>query len=59
MRQLVLILPIAGFFVSLVKAGNADASLIWWAFAITEVLTCIVGTVFLLRIKKKKIDKFA
>ncbi len=59
LRQLVLILPVAGFFVSLVKGGSAEASLIWWAFAITEVLTCIIGTIFLLRIKKNKIDKLS
>lgn len=59
LRQLVLILPIAGLFAVFVKAGNANASLIWWAFAITEFLTCIVGTVFLLRIKKNKIDKIS
>ncbi|MDO4978026.1 MAG: MATE family efflux transporter [Eubacteriales bacterium] len=59
LRQFILILPIAGLFVSIVKGGNTDASLIWWAFAITEVLTCIVGTIFLLKIKKNKIDKLA
>lgn len=59
LRQLVLILPVAGFFVGLVKGGSAEDYFIWWAFAITEVLTCIIGTIFLLRIKKNKIDKLS
>ena len=29
-------------------------SLIWYAFVITEVLSCVVGWVFLRRIEKKK-----
>ncbi len=59
LRQLVLILPIAGLFVILVKAGSADTSLIWWSFVITEVITCMVGTAFLVKLKKNKIDKLS
>lgn len=59
LRQLILILPLAGLSASLAKSGNADASLIWWAFVITEVLTCIVGIILLAKIKKDKISKLA
>lgn len=59
LRQLILILPLAGLSASLAKSGNADASLIWWAFVITEVLTCFVGIILLVKIKKDKISKLA
>ena len=45
LRQLVIILPLAG------------VSLIWWAFPITELVACLVGYVFLKRIRKKKVEK--
>ena len=44
LRQLIIILPLAG------------VSLIWWAFPITEVIACLVGYVFLKRIRKNKVD---
>ena len=52
-RQLVLILPLAGIFSAFVKNGQAEVSLIWWAFPITELAACIVGYVLLKRIRKK------
>ena len=52
LRQLVLILPLAWLFASFVKKGVAAPSLIWWAFVITEILTCMVGTVFLVKVRK-------
>ena len=58
-RQLVLILPIAGLFAALVKSGQAEAALIWWAFPITEITACVVGAALLWKIKKDKIDKLA
>lgn len=54
-RQLVIILPLAGVFSILVRNGQADVSLIWWAFPITELIACAVGYVFLRRIKKRKL----
>ena len=54
LRQLVIILPLAGIFSIFVRNGQADVSLIWWAFPITELIACVVGYVFLRRIKKKK-----
>ena len=54
LRQLVIILPLAGIFSIFVRNGQADVSLIWWAFPITELIACAVGYVFLRRIKKKK-----
>ena len=57
LRQLVIILPLAGVFSSLVRNGQMDVSLIWWAFPITEVIACLVGYVFLKRIRKNKVLK--
>lgn len=59
LRQFVLILPLAGLFAGFVKSGQAGVSLIWWSFPVTEILTCVVGVIFLLAIMKNKIDKLA
>ena len=53
LRQLVVILPLAGVFSMLVQNGQAGVSLIWWAFLITELIACVVGYVFLKRMEKK------
>lgn len=58
LRQLVLILPLAGIFSILVRNGQMGVSLIWWAFPITEFVACLVGYVFLRKIKKKIFDLF-
>lgn len=55
LRQLVLILPLAMMFGNIVKKGQAEISLIWWAFLITEFITFIVGMMLLKQIKKKKV----
>ena len=57
LRQLVLILPLAGIFSVFVKNGQMGVSLIWWAFPITELAACVVGYVFLKRINKNTVDK--
>lgn len=54
LRQAILILPLAWGFSKLVILCGMDVSLIWYAFVITEVLSCLVGCVFLRRIEKKK-----
>ena len=56
LRQLVIILPLAGIFSIFVRNGQMGVALIWWAFPITEVISCLVGYVFLKRIKKNKVD---
>ena len=56
LRQLIIILPLAGIFSLLVRNGSAGVSLIWWAFPITEFVSCVVGYIFLKRIKKVKVD---
>ena len=56
LRQLVLILPLAGIFSIFARNGQAGVSLIWWAFPVTEVLASLVGTAFLKRIRKNKVD---
>ena len=55
LRQLVIILPLAGLFSFFVRNGQMDVSLIWWAFPITEIIACLVGYVFLRRIQKNKV----
>jgi putative MATE family efflux protein len=56
LRQLVIILPLAGIFSIFVRNGQADISLIWWAFPITELVSAAVGCVLLGRIEKKKVQ---
>ena len=56
LRQLVIILPLAGIFSIFVRNGQMGVSLIWWAFPITEVIACLVGYVFLKKIRKNKVD---
>ncbi len=56
LRQLVIVLPLAGIFSVFVRKGIADVSLIWWAFPITEALACLVGYVFLRGIRKNRVD---
>ena len=38
LRQLIIILPLAGIFSVFVRNGQAGVSLIWWAFPITELV---------------------
>ncbi len=59
LRQLVIILPLAGIFSVFVKNGHAGVLLIWWAFPITEIIACIVGYVFLKKIRKNKVEKLS
>ena len=56
LRQLIIILPLAGIFSLFVRNGQVGVSMIWWAFPITEVIACLVGYVFLKRIRKNKVD---
>ncbi|MCI6498063.1 MAG: MATE family efflux transporter [Lachnospiraceae bacterium] len=56
LRQLVIILPLAGIFSLFVRNGQMGVSLIWWAFPITELIACLVGYVFLNKIRKNRVD---
>ena len=56
LRQLVLILPLAGIFSVFVRNVQSSVSLIWWAFPITEMIACLVGYVFLKRIRKTRVE---
>lgn len=56
LRQLVIVLPLAGIFSVFVRKGMAGVSMIWWAFPITEFVACLVGFVFLRRIRKNRVD---
>ena len=56
LRQLIIILPLAGIFSMFVRNGQMGVSLIWWAFQITELIACLVGYVFLKRIRKNKVN---
>lgn len=57
LRQLIIILPLAMIFTSLVKKGQAGISLIWWSFLITEFITFVVGMMLLKQIKQTKVAK--
>ena len=59
LRQLVIILPLAGIFSIFARNGRTDISLIWWAFPITEMIACLAGYVFLKRISKNKVERFS
>ena len=52
LRQLIIILPLAGVFSLFVRNGQMGVSLIWWAFPITEVIACLAGYVFLKKIER-------
>ena len=56
LRQLLLILPLAGIFSVFVRNGQAGVTLLWWAFPITEVLACLVGYIFLKKIRRNKVE---
>lgn len=56
LRQLIIILPLAGIFSVIVRNGQMGVSLIWWAFPITELTACLVGYVLLKRIRKNKVE---
>ena len=56
LRQMIIILPLAEIFSVIVKNGQAGVSLIWWAFPITEFAACLLGCVFLRRIRKNKVE---
>lgn len=57
LRQLVIILPLAGIFSIVVRKGRAGVSLIWWTFPITELAACLIGFVFLKKIQKIKVER--
>lgn len=59
LRQLVIILPLAAIFSVFVRNGQVGVSLIWWAFPITEFVSCLVGYVFLKKIQRNKVDKLS
>ena len=56
LRQLIIILPLTGIFSLFVRNGQMGVSLIWWAFPITEMIACLVGYVFLKRIRNNKVN---
>ena len=59
LRQLIIILPLAGIFSVFVRNGQMGVSLIWWAFPITELTACLVGYVLLKRIRKNKVERLS
>ena len=56
LRQFVIILPLTGIFSLFVRNGQVGISLIWWAFPITEFISCVVGYIFLKKIRKMKVN---
>ena len=59
LRQLVIILPLAGVFSVAVRNGHMGVSLIWWAFPITEIIACLVGYVLMKRIEKREVESLS
>lgn len=59
LRQLIVILPLAGIFSTFVRNGQMGISLIWWAFPMTELIACLVGYVFLKKIRKNKVERLS
>ena len=59
LRQLIVILPLAGIFSIFVRNGQMRVSLIWWAFPITEMIACLVGYALLTRIRKNKVESLS
>ena len=59
LRQLIIILPLAGIFSVFVRNGQMGVSLVWWAFPITELTACLVGYVLLKRIRKNKVESLS
>ena len=53
LRQIIIILPLAYVFSLLVRNGQMSITLIWWAFPITEFISCLVGSKLLKGIKQK------
>ena len=53
LRQMIIILPLAYVFSLLVRNGQMSITLIWWAFPITEFISCLVGSKLLKGIKQK------
>ena len=53
LRQMIIILPLAYIFSLLVINGQMSITLIWWAFPITEFISCLVGSKLLKGIKQK------
>ncbi len=58
LRQLVIILPLAGIFSIFVRNGQMGVALIWWAFPITEAVACLVGYGFLKKIRTNRVERF-
>ena len=59
LRQLVIILPLAGIFSIFVRSGHMGVSLIWWVFPITEIIACLVGYVFLKKIRENNVESLS
>ena len=57
LRQLVIILPLAAIFSVFVRNDQMGVPLIWWAFPITEFVSCLAGYVFLKKIQRNKVEK--
>ena len=59
MRVISISFLFAGIFSLFVRNGQAGVALIWWAFPITEFVACLVGYVFLKRIRKTRVEKLS
>lgn len=55
-RQFLFVLPVAYFFVRLIGGDGSRIGLVWSTFIIAEVISCIIATLLMFGVKKKKID---
>ena len=58
LRQLIIIMPLAGIISLFVRSGQMGVSMIWWAFPITEVIACLINTLIShINSSKQKADR--
>jgi Na+-driven multidrug efflux pump len=57
LRQFLFVLPVAWGFSLIAKSSNNMIWTVWTTFIIAEVLSCLVGTVFMKRINRNVISK--
>ena len=57
-RQILFVLPVAwGFSLIVRNSGSTDMMwLVWLTFPISEIISAIIGTIFMISINKKKVN---
>ena len=55
-RQILFVLPVAWGFSFLAIQSMDNAWLVWLTFPISEIISAIIGTIFMISINKKKVN---